>query len=1184
MEKIFLLLLCLFWIEAAGAKQGRTYFDESFMAGLQQKLAKERWAQEQATVLRRDCQWLMEMSDQALWDFIPPPEQMRAINVCIGHDCPICGDEINRKAGHYPWLLSHERPFKVECPVCHNVFPKNDFQPWNTEGLKGEPARTPEPLDYGLGWLNPEDGRRYYFVPYYIFWQRWRRDILSGLLALSQAYLVSDEPAYAHKCALMLAKIGSMYERFNYGEQCYHEGHFHINGRISDYIWSTGDDSIIALAYDAIYPALAQDEALAHFLRQQGLKDARDIIERMLFVMARDIMSGFVAGNMGMHQKTLAQIAIVLDNRHPQRGPTTQQMAEWLMHGGGRLEDLLWNGFHREGMGAEAAPGYSIGWGSYFYEVADLLPRLGLDIWRHPKLRKMADIGPNLIVAGQFCPSIGDSGSSTGSGPVGLSPALQGRAFRHYKDPIFARWLEKIGASSHSLFESYFEEAKYNQALSTAPPLPELRTRDLGGYGLAILEAGTGSQRRGLSLYYGDASGGHGHADRLNIEMFALGHVVLPDDGYPTPFIRPHFYEWRRANTFRHYCVMIDELPQLTYWRGYLHALASTAEIQFVEASAEAAYPDIASMYRRTCALIDLSPASSYLLDIWRVRGGSQHDWSFHGPNWPEFHIAGGELSPPQTKGTLAGEDVSYGQRPPPRLDKADLEVSLASAEGVIQGDKPYSELAREGWTPHVKGVLTYKEGSELTARLPRLAPGRYKLYVQYWDHRPGTSELQLTIGGASIPLQIVTAEGQDYKWQSQLIELPQAAETLQLKLLRSPIHYVMINRLLISQALERDKPRLPAEVSSGFQGLFNVQRMRPQAGWRACWSDPQKNLHIALHMPASCAQEIIVCEGEPEAQPGNPKTIKYILGRNISAQPELLSVYSAIVEPYREMPDVQAVQRLSCPHAPPETVGLLVQRQHAAELIHSALPGAPEARWEDAPVPFAAQADFALVTLDELGVQRAMLLNGGHLSCGDFRLHAAPAPQGRVVAVDLERNEITLDIFLPETKPFLGRVIIFGNDLAQCSYTIQSLRVAEGKTIIGLGDMLPIVRMDYVKNIDEAAGVVEAVGPLEGYGKIQNARQQGRWLYNEDKTRGFLIESIEGTKIKLRHAAGKRLKEIYQDANGNGQNQIWIADMGPNDRFLIPTTTFAKRLRPGVYQLETMTQASLVVPIRKKR
>ncbi len=120
-------------------------------------------------------------------------------------------------------------------------------------------------------------------------------------------------------------------------------------------------------------------------------------------------------------------------------------------------------------------------------------------------------------------------------------------------------------------------------------------------------------------------------------------------------------------------------------------------------------------------------------------------------------------------------------------------------------------------------------------------------------------------------------------------------------------------------------------------------------------------------------------------------------------------------------MPDVQAVQRLSCPHAPPETVGLLVQRQHAAELIHSALPGAPEARWEDAPVPFAAQADFALVTLDELGVQRAMLLNGGHLSCGDFRLHAAPAPQGRIVAVDLERNEITLDIFLPETKPFFG-------------------------------------------------------------------------------------------------------------------------------------------------------------------
>ncbi|MBU0610936.1 MAG: hypothetical protein KKI08_23855, partial [Armatimonadetes bacterium] len=215
MERLLLVTGLLLLVAAPlWAKDRRTFYDDAFMAGLKQKIATQDWAKAQADGIGKGLEWLLQMPDQELWDFIPPPEQMRAINVCIAHDCPVCGDEVNRRAGHYPWLTSREKPFKVECPVCHGVFPKNDFQPWNTEGLKGKPDEGPEPTDHGLGWLDKKDGRRYYFVPYYIFWQRWSRDILGSLGALSQAYVVSGNPAYAHKCALMLAKIGSMYSRF----------------------------------------------------------------------------------------------------------------------------------------------------------------------------------------------------------------------------------------------------------------------------------------------------------------------------------------------------------------------------------------------------------------------------------------------------------------------------------------------------------------------------------------------------------------------------------------------------------------------------------------------------------------------------------------------------------------------------------------------------------------------------------------------------------------------------------------------------------------------------------------------------------------------------------------------------------------------------------------------------------
>ncbi len=1179
MERL-LLVICLALLVALPlwAKDRRTFYDEAFMAGLKQKLETQQWARDQAAAVVKACDWLRQMSDQELWDFIPPPEQLRAINVCIAHDCPVCGDEVNRRAGHYPWLMSRERPFKVECPVCHGVFPRNDFQPWNTEGLKGKPDEGPEPTDHGLGWLDKRDGRRYYFVPYYVFWQRWNRDILGSLNALSQAYLVSGDPVYAHKCGLMLAKIGSMYDRFNYPEQCYHEGRFGVHGRISDYIWSTGDDSRITLAYDGIFPALAGDAELAAFLKARGVDDARKTIEDMLFIMARDVMRGYVAGNMGMHQITLANLAIVLDNQDATRGPTTRDMADWLMSGGGRLEDLLWNGFQREGIGAESAPGYSTGWGVHFYEVADLLPRLGLDIWANPKLRHMAEIGPNLVVAGKWCPSIGDSGGARGSGPVALSGALQGRAFMHYGDAKYARIVKDIGATSRSLFSDYFDEAKALQAADQAPPTPELRTRDLGGYGCALLEAGSGNNRRGLSLYYGDATGGHGHADRLNIEMFALGHAVLPDDGYPTPFTRPDFHEWRRANTFRHYCVMVDELPQLTYYRGHLNTLLGTSQVQLVDASAESAYPGRVALYRRTSALIDLSPERSYLLDIWRVRGGSQHDWCFHGPILPEFAIQGGALSAPQKQGTLAGVDVPYGKRPPERAVQGDVAVSLADASGVVTGTRPYGEMGKEGFTPHVQGVVTYKVGSELTAKLPSLPPGTYKLLVQFWDHKPSTSDLELTMGGATIPLKITTTDRKDYTWMGQVVQLPQVADSLQIKVLTSSQNYVMINRLAISRNLDAAQPTSTPNVSSGFQGLFNVQRMKPAGEWTATWRDPAADLNVTLRVPRGSAQEVIVCDGEPEAQPGNPRTIKYLVGRNKPAEPGMVSRYVAVVEPHVGAAAVQQVTPLSAKGAPPESIGLMVQREGETDLVHSALDGAAETAWSGGPQPFAAQAEFALVTLDAEGVRRAMLANGGKLSCGKFALQAAPCPQGKVLNVDVARNEVTLDAALLETQPFLDRVITFGNDLARCSYTIKSARVADGKTIVGFGDLLPIVRMDAVKALDEAAGTVEAVGPLSGYGKIQNDQQQGRWLYNEDKSQALLIESVSGTRLKLR-TGGKKLADLYKDADGDGRNQLWIVDMGPGDSFRLPCATFVTRLRPGVYQVDTMTKAEVTVP-----
>ncbi|MFA6012033.1 MAG: hypothetical protein WC799_18725, partial [Desulfobacteraceae bacterium] len=631
---IVFIIILIFLTSAVDAKDRSTYYDKDMLSHALRNIDKFQWAKDQLKDLKESHSWILKMTDQEVWDFVPPPEQLRSINVCHGVGCPIDKKEIYRvgERPHYPWILNRDKPFKVKCPICKKEYPENDFMQWNAISKDGKPEHGDKIIDKGIGWKDNE-GNRYFFVAYYIFWQRWKEDILKGLSSLSKAYLLTGKQEYAHKSAIILAKIATEYKQFDYAKQACHEGVFGVYGRISDGIWSNDDISNIALAYDAIYPVFKRDKSLIKFLNTKKILKPCFIIEnQMLQVMAQDIMSGRIRGNMGMHQKALCELAIVLDNNDAKLGATTSVIREWLMKGNGRIEDLLWNGFWRDGMGAESGPHYSLMWGEKFYDLAGLLPKLGVDIWGFPKWKSIADIGLKMTIAGKYIPSIGDSGSTSGSKAVDIAwrPNIHGRAFSRNKNPDFAKILSLIDKEKYNdLFSIYYDENEVDRLVKKTGIDLGLETRNFGGYGLAILERGKGINNRAVSMYYGDASGGHGHYDRLNIEMFAYGIPMLPEDGYPTPFTRPDFHEWRRANTYRHFCVMVDEKPQENLFAGKLNTIVKSPSVQLMDASAEGVYPDITTMYRRTAALIDISDENGYLLDIFRVKGRTQHDWCF---------------------------------------------------------------------------------------------------------------------------------------------------------------------------------------------------------------------------------------------------------------------------------------------------------------------------------------------------------------------------------------------------------------------------------------------------------------------------------------------------------------------------------------------------------------------------
>ena len=135
--------------------------------------------------------------------------------------------------------------------------------------------------------------------------------------------------------------------------------------------------------------------------------------------------------------------------------------------------------------------------------------------------------------------------------------------------------------------------------------------------------------------------------------------------------------------------------------------------------------------------------------------------------------------------------------------------------------------------------------------------------------------------------------------------------------------------------------------------------------------------------------------------------------------------------------------------------------------------------------------------------------------------------------------------------------VIITGNELQKTSYTITRAVVEGNTSVLEFGDVQCIVGMGAVASIDGAG--VTSDRPLAGYGRNDNGRHEGRWLYNEDRTRGFRIASVRVNTFEL-ETAEEDLNTVFTDADGDGRALYWISDVGPGDDYIIKAVTSVER------------------------
>ncbi|MBP6963257.1 MAG: heparinase II/III family protein [Armatimonadetes bacterium] len=652
----------------AATKRARSLTTDAEVAQIRRNIAEYPKAKEIADKIIKAADEWVSRSDRYIWDFIPTPEVPRAFNSSF-EGCPVHGMEYF-KHGNYSWIMDpFGNPWKIKCPVGGEEYPSNDFLAFYKSGMKDRSLLTGDYADDGWGWRKEGAEKKHWFVAYYCHWL-WSNYILPGVENLSFAYLYTGDEKYARKALVMLDRIAAIYPAMDHNKQSRYAQEFApaYRGKIINMIWETGTISKLTTAYDNVFEAVAKEgawEGSDSPLAGRTYADIRANIEtNLLREGVRCIYGGDIRGNYGMHQQALLKLAIVL-----QDDEVTKRAVDYILNnaeGNTGVEGFnyaLDNFIFREGVSFEVAPGYCLGWSSHLSSVAELLQRLGVDIYSQRKFRRMYTAYFDIQVLGINTPAIGDSGGLNlrVSNPSTYMARLGLDAFG---DPIFAKFLldrgifgEKTFGNSGDLRFPALDEATLRRKASVADGGIS-GTRNLGGYGLGILEHGTDRDGVGLALYYGPAEAGHAHYDRLAFELVGYGKKLIPDFGYPQ-FAAEHKDRpaWE-THTLSHNTVSVDSSRQTTKHRGVLNFFAESPDVQVIDVSAPDAYSS-AHEYRRMMMLIGGESEAPYVVDFFRVEGGRSHDYSLHGFDG-KFTTQGIGLTDVQTKGTLAGEDVPY--------------------------------------------------------------------------------------------------------------------------------------------------------------------------------------------------------------------------------------------------------------------------------------------------------------------------------------------------------------------------------------------------------------------------------------------------------------------------------------------------------------------------------------------
>jgi hypothetical protein len=644
------------WRGADVAPRGRerhpcVYMTGEDVARARERLKTEKWAQDWFEGVLEEAEEWAARDDQWIAAHIPEP------GACFAYGftgCPICG-------ASWPWWgrgsCSFDNPGHVTCANGH-VLPDQEH---------------PDP---GTGYVAP-DGRVHYFVGSY---NAWLVETLQfkALQNLALAYSLTDQERYAEKAAFIMDLLADIYPTCDKG--AWDSSSHPLSGRFCRPGYAASRVLVRYVDwYDQIFnsPSLDKPSVREGMSRRQNIE--LNLLQNGAAYCYTQSLPGGLDNGMADYVRGALSVGSCLG---------IPWYVHWAYDGPYGILSLVRNNIDRDGRYFETSTGYADHTRGLYLTFAEPLLNYrseeypeGINLYDDDQFQSFCVLPQLSAYCAGKTPRFGDwwpdversfpPAHPTSDFDYRLIERLYARASSPEDKEKFGSLL--LYLTGGDVNEARASHAEIRWMLFHAAPAPDSSAGDVpprlmrrishseffGHKGLVILRSGEGRAAQAALIRYGPSLN-HGHLDDLNLNYYALGYEVTYDLGMRNG--STHTQQGWAKQTTSHNLVLVDETCQQSDGSdsgGSLHQFADLPGLKLTEVSSENSYAQQAvTTYRRLLALVG-EDDEQYLVDIFRVVGGKQHDYLLHALS-DQTTFAGVKLGEPE-QGSLAGPQFKWG-------------------------------------------------------------------------------------------------------------------------------------------------------------------------------------------------------------------------------------------------------------------------------------------------------------------------------------------------------------------------------------------------------------------------------------------------------------------------------------------------------------------------------------------